>query len=43
MIILALIKKREFLLASYYEFKKIDKTLEKEIKKETFSKFRVNL
>ena len=37
-------KKRKFLLASYYELiKKIDKTLENEIKKETFSKFRTTL
>ena len=37
-------KKRKFLLASYYELiKKMDKTLEKEINKETFSKFITNL
>ena len=37
-------KKREFLFASYYELlKKIDKTLENQIKKEAFSKFRVTL
>ena len=37
-------KKREFLLVSYYELlKKIDKTLETQIKKEAFSKFRVTL
>ena len=37
-------KKRKFLLASYYELiKKIDKTLENQIKKEAFSKFRIIL
>ena len=37
-------KKRKFLLASYYELiKKMDKTLENEINKETFSKFIINL
>ena len=36
-------KKRKFLLNSYYELiKKMDKTLEKEINKETFSKFITN-
>ncbi|MEC8100445.1 MAG: hypothetical protein VX089_04435 [Pseudomonadota bacterium] len=35
-------KKREFLLASYYELlKKIDQTLENQLKQEAFSKFRV--
>ena len=37
-------KKRDFLLSSYYELiRKVDKTLENEISKETFSKFRISL
>ena len=37
-------KKENFLLNSYHELiKKMDKTLEKEINKETFSKFITNL
>ena len=41
---LSISQKKDFLLASYYELiNKVDKTLEKEIRKETFSKFRVNL
>ncbi|MDC3024497.1 hypothetical protein OA264_03400 [Alphaproteobacteria bacterium] len=37
-------KKKDFLLSSYYELiRKVDKTLENEISKETFSKFRISL
>ena len=37
-------KKRDFLLSSYYELiRKVDKTLENEISKETFSKFKISL